>query len=250
MADLSNVPAIIQTGKTLFEIIINIGNNEIVTGIATIMGLSGFSLRDLIGKKLFSNLFYKIKDHFKGKETTEKQEKILRDCFLELEDYIKTCEELDENVFEHISDVLINGIDNEDILTREYIKILKKLSWLDLLILISLGKECLVEKNSGESINYSQEAVLKIVVNKAQEKNKNYPIELIQKSIIKLSDLGLLNNLGVFENKTFVRIIDFKNSYDENNPTYIQVPEYSWECYYLGKLGRNIIDLLDTTNES
>ena len=248
MADL---PALADMSKTLFEYVKTVNNNEVVTFVGTLMGISGYSLRDFIGKIQISNLIAKIKDHFKEKEKiTEKQEKILRDCFLELEDYIKTCEELDENVFEHISDVLINGIDNEDILTREYIKILKKISWLDLLILISLGKECLIEKNSGESINYSQEAVLKIVVNKAQEKNKNYPIELIQKSIIKLSDLGLLNNLGVFENKTFVRIIDFKNSYDENNPTYIQVPEYSWECYYLGKLGRNIIDLLDTTNES
>ena len=244
MADLSNVPAIIQTGKTLFEIIINIGNNEIVTGIATIMGLSGFSLRDLIGKKLFSNLFHKIKVHFKGKETTEKQEKILRDCFLELEDYIKNCEELDENVFEHISNVLINGIDNEDILTREYIKILKKLSWFDLLILISLGKEYITERNHGEEISYIQSAILKISVDKAQEKNINYPVELIQTSIKKLSELELLNNSGKFEDKKLEKVS--QNSFETIpfNRTY----EYSWKCYFLGKLGRNIVGLLDTSN--
>ena len=182
MADLSNVPAIIQTGKTLFEIITNISNDEIVTGIATIMGLSGYSLRDFMGKKLFSDLFYKIKDHFKEKEITEKQEKILRDCFLELEDYIKNCEELDENVFEHISDVLINGIDNEDILTREYIKILKKLSWIDLMVL----KKVYEAENS---LRYESEKLPK-------DLNFDYnevPYELVIISLKKLGKLGIID---------------------------------------------------------
>lgn len=199
MVDLSNVPAIIQTGKTLFEIIINIGNNEIVTGIATIMGLSGFSLRDLIGKKLFSNLFYKIKDHFKGKETTEKQEKILRDCFLELEDYIKTCEELDENVFEHISDVLINGIDNEDILTREYIKILKKMSWIDLIVLIDM--DIIKEIRTADRIRYVED-MQKEYFSIFTTQHRDIPYELVQESLEKLKKMNLINNIGVSYRET------------------------------------------------
>lgn len=244
MPDTSNVPAIILSGKTLFEMIIKLGNNDIVAGIATIMGLSGYSLRDFMGKKLFSNLFYKIKDHFKEKEITEKQERILRNCFLELEDYIKTCEEVDEDVFENISDVLINGVDNEDILTREYIKILKKLSWFDLLILISLGEKYITETNHGEQINYKQDAILKISVDKAQEKNINYPVELIQTSIKKLSELELLNNSGKFEDKKLEKVLEKSFETIPFNRTC----EYSWKCYFLGKLGRNIVGLLNTSN--
>ena len=242
---MDNLPALADMSKTLFEYVKTVNNNEVVTFVGTLMGISGYSLRDFIGKIQISNLIDKIKDHFKEKEKiTEKQEKILRDCFLELEDYIKNCEELDENVFEHISNVLINGIDNEDILTREYIKILKKLSWFDLLILISLGKEYITERNHGEEISYIQSAILKISVDKAQEKNINYPVELIQTSIKKLSELELLNNSGKFEDKKLEKVS--QNSFETIpfNRTY----EYSWKCYFLGKLGRNIVGLLDTSN--
>ena len=147
------------------------------------MGISGYSLRDFIGKIQISNLIAKIKDHFKEKEKiTEKQEKILRDCFLELEDYIKTCEELDENVFEHISDVLINGIDNEDILTREYIKILKKMSWIDLMVL----KKVYEAENS---LRYESEKLPK-------DLNFDYnevPYELVIISLKKLGKLGIVD---------------------------------------------------------
>lgn len=242
---MTDLPALADMSKTLFEYVKTVNNNEVVTFVGTLMGISGYSLRDFIGKIQISNLIAKIKDHFKEKEKiTEKQEKILRDCFLELEDYIKTYEELDENVFEKISELLINGIDNEDILTREYIKILKKLSWFDLLILISLGEEYITETNHGEENSYSQSAILKISVDKAQEKNTNYPIELIQTSIKKLSELELLNNWGKFEDKKLEK--DFENSLASApfNHTY----EYSWKCYFLGKLGRNIVGLLNVGN--
>jgi hypothetical protein len=238
---MDNLPALADMSKTLFEYVKTVNNNEVVTFVGTLMGISGYSLRDFIGKIQISNLIDKIKDHFKEKEKiTEEQEKILRDCFLELEDYIKNCEELDENVFEHISNVLINGIDNEDILTREYIKILKKLSWFDLLILISLGKEYITERNRGEEISYNQSAILKISVDKAQEKNINYPVELIQTSIKKLSELELLNNSGKFEDKKLEKVL-------ETTP-FNRTCEYSWKYYFLGKLGRNIVGLLDTSN--
>ena len=242
---MDNLPALADMSKTLFEYVKTVNNNEVVTFVGTLMGISGYSLRDFIGKIQISNLIDKIKDHFKEKEKiTEKQEKILRDCFLELEDYIKNCEELDENVFEHISNVLINGIDNEDILTREYIKILKKLSWFDLLILISLGKEYITERNRGDKISYNQSAILKISVDKAQEKNTNYPVELIQTSIKKLSELELLNNSGKFEDKKLEKVLENPLASEPFNRTY----EYSWKCYFLGKLGRNIVGLLNTSN--
>ena len=220
MADLSNVPAIIQTGKTLFEMIMKIGNNEIVNGIATIMGLSGFSLRDFIGKKQLSKMIHKLKCHFKGKEITEKQEEILRESFLELEDYIKNCEELDEKVFENISNIIVKGIDNEDILTREYIKILKKISWLDLKFLILFyGKHIpLINTISKPSIGFIG------LGNLAIEQIKDFRKEIVLESLDKLSKLRLVNKAGECREKN----------------------ELNGECkyYILTELGEDIVNLI------
>ena len=113
MTDLSNVPAIIQSGETaVVEIIKAIGDNEIINGIGTLMGISGFSLRDIIGKEQIKKIFYKIKDCFKDKKATEEQQEIIKDCFLELEDYIRNCEELDVNVFEKISEIINKDLDD------------------------------------------------------------------------------------------------------------------------------------------
>ena len=189
MTDLSNVPAIIQTASTFFEMIIKLGNNDIVGGIATIMGLSGYSLRDFMGKKLFFNLFYKIKEHFKEKEITEKQEEILRESFLELEDYIKNCEGLDEKVFENISNIIVKGIDNEDILTREYIKILKKISWLDLKFLILFRGKCITTINTIST----PPIYFKALENLAVSQTKDFRKEFILQSLDKLSKIRLVN---------------------------------------------------------
>ena len=142
---IRNIPDIINTGKSLFEILKNIGTNEVIAGVGMIMGISGYSLRDLIGKMKMNNFVNKFKEEFKDVDSINKeQNNILIHGFLELEDYIKNCENLDQNVFDKISDLLINGIKVEDFLTREYIKILKQLSWLDLKILLSLKNESII----------------------------------------------------------------------------------------------------------
>lgn len=220
MPDTFNVPAIILSGKTLFEMIIKLGNNDIVGGIATIMGLSGYSLRDFMGKKLFSNLFYKIKDHFKEKEITEKQEEILRESFLELEDYIKNCEGLDEKVFENISNIIVKGIDKEDILTREYIKILKKISWLDLKFLILFRGKCITTINTIST----PPIYFKALENLAVSQIKDFRKEIILESLDKLSKIRLINKEGECREK--------------NNST--------GECkyYILTELGEDIVNLV------
>lgn len=200
MPDASNLPALADISKTLFEYIKIVNSSEVVNFVGTAMGINGYSLRDFVGKIQISNLIDKIKNHFKEKEKiTEKQEKILRDCFLELEDYIKTCEELDENVFENISDVLINGIDNEDILTREYIKILKKLSWIDLLVLMDMNS--VKEITTVDRIKYIEEMhqeYFTIFTNK----HKDIPYELVQKSLGKIEEIGFINKIGVSYKET------------------------------------------------
>ena len=77
MSDVSNLLALTDMSKTLFEYIKTVNNSEVVSFVGTAMGITGYSLRDFIGKIQISNLITKIKDHFKEKEKiTEKQEKI------------------------------------------------------------------------------------------------------------------------------------------------------------------------------
>ena len=47
MADL---PALADMSKTLFEYVKTVNNNEVVTFVGALMGISGYSLRDFIGK--------------------------------------------------------------------------------------------------------------------------------------------------------------------------------------------------------
>lgn len=215
MTDLSVVPDIIKSGETaVVEIIKAIGDNEIINGIGTLMGISGFSLRDIIGKEQIKKIFYKIKDCFKDKKATEEQQKIIKDSFLELEDYIKNCEEFNENVFEKISELLINGINNADILTREYIKILKKLSWIDLLVLMDMNS--VEEIRTVDRFRYvedMQQKYLAIFTNK----HRDIPYELVQKSFKKLKELDFINNNGilykeVLSNLTTVNKIHLRSS--------------------------------------
>ena len=200
MTDLSNVPAIIQSGETaVVEIIKAIGDNEIINGIGTLMGISGFSLRDIIGKEQMGKIFSKIKNCFNDKKATEEQQKIIKDSFLELEDYIKNCEEFNENVFEKISELLINGVNNEDILTREYIKILKKLSWIDLIVLIDMN--IIKEIRTADRIRYvedMQEEYFSIFTTQ----HRDIPYELVQESLEKLKKMNLINNIGVSYKET------------------------------------------------
>ena len=192
MTDLSNVPAIIQSGETaVVEIIKAIGDNEIINGIGTLMGISGFSLRDIIGKEQIKKIFYKIKDCFKDKKATEEQQEIIKDCFLELEDYIRNCEELDVNVFEKISEILINGIKTENVLTREYIKILKRMSWIDLMVLMEMNTKEYRGINTKLLIKKMKEEYIKFFT-----AYKKVPYELVEESLERLEKMNFINVKG------------------------------------------------------
>lgn len=224
MADLSNVPAIIQSGETaIVEIIKAIGDNEIINGIGTLMGISGFSLRDIIGKEQIKKIFYKIKDCFKDKKATEQQQEIIKDCFLELEDYIRNCEELDVNVFEKISEILINGIKTENVLTREYIKILKRMSWIDLMVLMEMNTK------EYRGINTIQDLIKKMKEEyiKFFTAYKKVPYELVEESLERLERMNFINVKG---RKT------------ENINYYDYIPLRS-------SLGDKIVNLINGNNE-
>ena len=60
MNDLSNLPVLADMSKTLFEYIKAVNSNEVVTFVGTAMGITGYSLRDFVGKIQISNLIDKI----------------------------------------------------------------------------------------------------------------------------------------------------------------------------------------------
>ena len=224
MTDLSNVPAIIQSGETaVVEIIKAIGDNEIINGIGTLMGISGFSLRDIIGKEQIKKIFYKIKDCFKDKKATEEQQEIIKDCFLELEDYIRNCEELDVNVFEKVSEILINGIKTENVLTREYIKILKRMSWIDLMVLMEMNTK------EYRGINTIQDLIKKMKEEyiKFFTAYKKVPYELVEESLERLEKMNFIN---------------VKGRETENIKYYSYIPLRS-------SLGDKIVNLINGNNE-
>ena len=137
MIDPGTVIELVKTGTgTLSQYIIS----DPVTVIANFCTLTGFSLRNVKGLFGFKKLGENLKEKFPNGLETEEQETILSDCFMELEDYIKNSSNLDDKVFEKIGELLIHGLENKDLLTREYIRILKQLTWIDLQIFLKLSQ--------------------------------------------------------------------------------------------------------------
>ena len=128
---------------------------------------------------------------------TEKQKTILSDSFIELEDYIKNSGNFDDNVFEKIGALLIHGLENEDLLTREYIRILKQLTWIELQIFLE-SHDISYEKKSGskEMILSPIDPLIEKAINVLVEK-LNYPMELIQQIINKLLNISLFSKRGI-----------------------------------------------------
>ncbi|MEG9318204.1 hypothetical protein [Fusobacterium varium] len=135
MIDPSTALELVKAGAgTLSQYIVS----DPVTAIANLCTISGFSLRNVKGLFGFKKWGEKFKEKFPNGLETEEQETILSDCFIELEDYIKNSANFDDNVFEKIGALLIHGLENEDLLTREYIRNLKQLTWMELDIFLKV----------------------------------------------------------------------------------------------------------------
>lgn len=177
---------VIMEAENIGEIIVN---NNGFQATALLMGLSGYSLRDLKGKFNFGKFIEKFKKEFRNGTDTEKKNKILSDCFIELEDYIKNNTNFDDNVFEKITDVLINGLKEEDILTREYIGTLKQLTWLELDVFMQIAN---IEKFKTNYSSSTYEILVREVARVLKLEGCQYPQELLIRSIYKLENLLLI----------------------------------------------------------
>lgn len=193
MIDPSTALELVKAGAgTLSQYIVS----DPVTAIANLCTISGFSLRNVKGLLNFNKWGEKFKEKFPNGLKTEKQETILSDSFIELEDYIKNSANFDDNVFEKIGALLIHGLENEDLLTREYIRILKQLTWIELQIFleshdISHEKKSVSKETILSPIDILSEKAVNILVEKL-----NYPKELIQQIVNKLLNMNLFNKRG------------------------------------------------------
>lgn len=200
LAIINQVPAIWENMKIVL-------NGENISAIATFMGITGVTVKDFGIIQKFKKLFMKCDEEFPEGFQNEEQESIFYDTFIELSDFIKENKNIDGKVFEKISNMLINGIKENDILTKEYIKIVMNLSWLDLSVLLNLKK---IRTNIG-SINHLEENMptnKKVTYDRFLKDLKSvtlYPQELIDKGIVELKKNKLIDD-KVIEEEVFIFI--------------------------------------------
>ncbi|WP_047380990.1 hypothetical protein [Cetobacterium sp. ZWU0022] len=220
-------------------------HKEVLDVMSAVMGITGYSLRDFakyMCKDYLKNIF---NDKFNGKLDSERKKEILAGCLIELEDYIENSKNLDNDLFKAIGNVLINGIELEELYTREYIKILKLLSWLDLIVLIEVSKihgeieelECF----TGRDLYF---------LNNSRIKNR-IEIEGCPKELVNLSIDFLIEKKIIIEKEVELEIYT-KNSWNtaENIGALSFLSNESQQKYkkvkieYLSELGMKIMDLL------
>lgn len=149
----------------------------------------------------------------------------------------------DDNVFEKIGALLIHGLENEDLLTREYIRILKQLTWIDLQIFleshdISYEKKSASKKNILSPIKLLTEKAVNILVEKL-----NYPRELIQQVVNKLLKINLFNEAGIgIYKKTISGILGHDNK--EGTTSSLRPNLYIIEYPLHSELGETIYSLI------
>lgn len=191
---VNQVPAIWENMRTVL-------NGENISAIATLMGISGVTVKDFGIIQKLKKLFMKCDEEFPEGFQNKEQESIFYDTFIELSDFVKENKNIDGKVFEKISDLLINGIKENDILTKEYIKIVMNLSWLDLSVLLNLKKI----RSSISSIDYLEGNILteeKVTYDRFLKDLKSvtsYPQELIDKAIVQLKKNKLIYDTVIEE---------------------------------------------------
>lgn len=131
----------------------------------------------------------KINEIFPEETMTREQKIILENSILELKDYINNSSNFDSMVLDKIENLLINGLKTYDNLTREYIKFLKQLSWADLNVLLQ-------SDNIYPYLNFNsplQDRIFFVALKLNEQKLKDYPLEIIEKSVEHLMKLRIFD---------------------------------------------------------
>lgn len=164
--------------------LIEIINSEKVQAVATLATLGGVSLKDFLTNNCLSKIKEIINDTFAEEELEDNQKEILFSSLLELENYFLSSENIDTKLFEELLKITINGVNNENELTREYLKILKDMTFLDLKVFKTMFFQKTYIENESDSyiIDLSSKNCYSIIENYKNEL-KEIPNELIEKSL-------------------------------------------------------------------
>lgn len=226
-------------------------HKEVLEVMSAVMGIAGYNLRDFakyMCKDYLKNIF---NDKFNGKLDSERKKEILAGCLIELEDYIENSKNLDNDLFKAIGNVLINGVELEELYTREYIKILKQLSWLDLIVLIEVSKLNEVEEYE---VNLVSKMNRLTEINRGNKLEEKIIIDSCPKELIKTSIDNLVENKMIYKYVEEVEVEERIEKEEISNFNYLTAqkmsPGYYSKTYkkvkkeYLSELGVKIINLL------
>ncbi|WP_330112027.1 hypothetical protein VSU16_05245 [Cetobacterium somerae] len=230
----------------------SIKDNDILIAMSTVMGISGYSLRDFAKYICKSNLKIIFLEKLNGKINTEKKKEQVASCLIEIEDYIENSKNLDSDLFKAIGNVLINGIELDELYTREYIKILKELSWLDLKVLIKISE---INEIQEDEVNLMSRVSRIIEIDEGNKLEEKIEIDSCPKELIKMSIDNLVDKKLVYEYAKEITIEEIVKKEEFSNFNYmtaqkVNVGNYS-KTYkkvkkeYLSELGVKIINLLN-----
>lgn len=164
--------------------LIEIINSEKVQAVATLAAFGGVSLKDFLTNNCLSKIKKVINDTFAQEDLDENQKEILFSSLLELENYFSGSENIDTRLFEELLKGTINGVNYENELTREYLKILKNMTFLDLKVfkIMFSQKTCIENESDSYIIDLSSKSCYLIIENYKNEL-KDIPNELIERSL-------------------------------------------------------------------
>lgn len=193
--------------------IIEIINSDTIQAIGTVASLYGVSLKDLNIK----NCYNKIKEVFSDtyyQEIDSEQREILFNSLVELEEYITKDNGIDSKLFEEQIKIAVNGIKLKDELTKEYIKLLRNVSFLDLKVFKILFSKVEYIKFRESELNYLDMGIRTPYSKRKNNENelRDIPKELINRSIDKLIEVQFLKEKASVkddENEDKIKI-DFK----------------------------------------
>lgn len=183
---------VLKAYKAINEVI---GENGLEK-LQLLSGIGGITARDIIGTKGLSKFIIYFKKKLPNGIKSEIQQEIFTDSLVELQDYIKNSRNLDNGVLDQMIKVMVNGISDEEILTRTYLSTLKELTLVDMKVM-KLSQTIEIE---GRKIDKSKYTDLIGELTKEKELD-GYPEELLKISLEKLVSYGLVLELGKMSRK-------------------------------------------------
>lgn len=162
--------------------------------LATSMSLAGCTLKDLNIKNCYAKMKEIFEDAFVEEILDEEKKDIFFNSLVELEDYVKNTNDLDSKLFEQLLKATVNGVKVNEELTKEYLKIMKEMTYIALKIFIIMFKEKTYMQNIKDD-DYLVIAGFKspytVVKNYKSDLNE-IPKELIEQSLEELIKRRLL----------------------------------------------------------